>query len=109
MIKQIVVSGLLVFMCCTSVSKAEAPPEPVQKVLPVAVRRQLVHERAAREAEARRMRLRAQRNANFFRPRPRPMSSYYNYRRYSYHYRYRYYNQQLFYPRRTGVYLYFRF
>ena len=109
MIKHIVVSSLLVFMCCTSVSKAEAPPEPAQKVLPVAVRRQLVHERAAREAEARRMRLRAQRNAIYFRPRPRPMPYYYNYRRYSYHYRYHYYNQQLFYPRRAGVYLYFRF
>ena len=106
MFKRFVIPSLLAFLCCLSTAAAEGPPEPVRKTLPIEIRRQLIHERAMREAEARRMRLRVQRNARYYYPRPLPQ---YRTQRYYYRYNYRYYRQQFFYPRSSGIYFHFRF
>ena len=110
MFKRFLIPSLLALLCCLSTAAAEAPPEPVRKTLPIEIRRQLTHERAMREAEARRMRLRVQRNARYYYPRPLPQyRTQQYYYRYNYRYNYRYHRQQFFYPRSSGIYFHFRF
>lgn len=114
---KLITSSLLLLCLASATAIAENPPEPRDRVekesrtLPFEERRRLIHERAMREAEARRMRLQERRNAVYYRPRPMPVYRGYYYR-YNYSYRYQRYNYS--YPRfgssfgPRGVYFYFR-